>query len=65
MKRTLGVLTAVAAALAGAGCASVQQPAYDPSADIDMAYVAAVENAAKRFGTQVLWINMPRKRTTN
>lgn len=64
MKRTLGVLTAAAAALAGAGCASIQQSQYDLSADIDTAYVAAVENAAKRFGTQVLWINMPRKRTT-
>ena len=65
MKRTLGVLTIAAAALAGVGCASVQQPQYDPSADIDVAYVAAVERAAKQFGTQVVWINMPRKRTAN
>lgn len=64
MKRTLGVFAAAAAALAGAGCASIQQSQYDPMADVDVAYVAAVENAAKRFGTQVLWINMPRKRTS-
>jgi hypothetical protein len=65
MKRTLGVLTAAAAALASVGCASVQQPQYDPMADIDTAYVAAVERAAKQFGTQVVWINMPRKKSTN
>lgn len=62
MKRILGVLTAAAAALASVGCASVQQQQYDPSADVDLAYIAAVERAAKQFGTQVIWINLPKKR---
>jgi hypothetical protein len=62
MKRVLISLTVAAAALANVGCATVQ-PQPDPNADIDMSYVNAVERAAKQFGTQVVWINMPRKRT--
>jgi hypothetical protein len=62
MKRVLISLTVAAAALASVGCATVQ-PQPDPNADIDMSYVNAVERAAKQFGTQVVWINMPRKRT--
>lgn len=62
MKRVLISLTVAAAALASVGCATVQ-PQPDPNADFDMSYVNAVERAAKQFGTQVVWINMPRKRT--
>jgi ornithine carbamoyltransferase len=54
MKR---VLLAVAAALVGAGCATLTPV----ESDVDEAYVAAVERAAQRYGTQVIWINYPRK----
>lgn len=51
----------VAATMFAAGCAATAtgSTAYD---EIDGAYVAAVESAAKRFGTQVIWVNYPRKR---
>lgn len=59
MKRTL---PALAAAALCAGCATIATaPASD--SEVDTAYVAAVESAAKRFGTQVIWVNYPRKRT--
>ena len=62
MKRTLGILAAAAAALGFSGCASMQQAQKEPTDDVDTVYVAAVERAAKQFGTQVYWINMPKKR---
>jgi hypothetical protein len=58
MKRTLPALAAVALC---AGCAAIAT-APAPESEVDMAYVAAVEGAAKRFGTQVIWVNYPRKR---
>lgn len=60
MKRLLVLLTA---AVAASGCASVAQQASGND-DVDVQYVAAVERAAKQFGTQIVWINYPRKRTT-
>lgn len=58
MKRILLLLAATTLA---AGCAAIGS---GPAADngIDTAYVAAVESAARRFGTQVIWVNYPRKR---
>lgn len=61
MKRLLVVLAAVAATT---GCASVSQQARNDLDDVDVAYVSAVERAGQRFGTQIIWINYPRKRTT-
>lgn len=61
MKRLLLVL---AAAVVTSGCASVSQQARGEFDDVDVRYVSAVERAAQRFGTQVVWINYPRKRTT-
>jgi hypothetical protein len=52
---------ALAAAALSAGCAAIATTPASES-EIDMAYVAAVEGAAKRFGTQVIWVNYPRKR---
>jgi hypothetical protein len=60
MKR---ILAALAATTLAAGCATVGTGAAAQS-DVDTAYVAAVENAAKRFGTQVIWVNYPRKRAS-
>lgn len=62
MKRTLGMLAAAMTALAFSGCASVQQAQKESVDDVDTMYVAAVERAARQFGTQVYWINMPKKR---
>ncbi|MEP6609630.1 MAG: hypothetical protein ABJA83_13250 [Burkholderiaceae bacterium] len=46
-----------------AGCSSMQvsQP---PEDTVDHQYVAAVEQAAKRYGTYVVWVNLPQKRAT-
>ncbi len=65
MKRILGVLTVTTLAVGSMGCATAPKPQPDLTADIDLVYVNAVERAAKQFGTQIVWINMPRKRTSN
>jgi hypothetical protein len=61
MKRISLVSAVVALAT---GCAAL---GTGPTAEseVDAAYVAAVENAAKRFGTQVIWVNYPRKRAAS
>lgn len=61
MKRPLVVL---AAALSATGCAALSPSQTTAQSDVDVAYVAAVERAAQRYGTQVVWINYPRKRTS-
>jgi hypothetical protein len=58
MKRIILVL---AVTVLAAGCATIGGGASAEN-EIDTAYVAAVEGAAKRFGTQVIWIHYPRKR---
>lgn len=58
MKR---ILLLLAATVLAAGCAAIGSGSTADS-EIDSAYVAAVEGAAKRFGTQVIWVNYPRKR---
>ncbi len=40
------------------GCAAFSTPEYT----VDYAKVHAVESAADRFGTTVLWVNMPQKK---
>ncbi len=53
------------------GCASTQKTAYRdtpaPSTQTiveDARYVALVETMAKRRGTQVVWVNPPKKRVS-
>lgn len=46
-----------------AGCSSIMT-AQAPQDNVDYQYVGAVEQAAKRFGTQVVWMNLPQKRPT-
>lgn len=46
-----------------AGCSSVPL-AQAPQDTVDHQYVAAVEQAAKRYGTQVVWVNLPQKRAS-
>ena len=41
-----------------AGCATPPQPVDD---GIDHAKVQLIERAAQRFGTQVIWINPPKR----
>ncbi len=56
------VLLALAGGIAAlSGCATTTTVANDDQR-IDTAYIAAVEQAAKRFGTQVIWVNYPVKR---
>ncbi|MCX8115310.1 MAG: hypothetical protein N3D71_09595 [Burkholderiaceae bacterium] len=57
MKRIPVLLAATAIV---SGCAALGSGSTAES-EIDSAYVAAVESAAKRFGTQVIWVNYPRK----
>ena len=46
-----------------AGCSSIPM-SQAPQDNVDHQYVAAVEQAAKRYGTQVVWVNLPQKRAT-
>lgn len=58
MSRLVIVLAMV---LATAGCASLSS-SPGAASEVDAAYVAYVENAAKRFGTTVIWVNYPQRR---
>ncbi|HSW34461.1 MAG TPA: hypothetical protein VLH36_12690, partial [Steroidobacteraceae bacterium] len=40
------------------GCATLQS---EPK-EVDTAYIAYVEHAAKRYSTQVIWVNLPMRR---
>ena len=61
MRKALMVIAAVS--LVG-GCSSI--PATSTAEETaDLHYVARVEQAAKRYGTEVVWINLPQKRTTS
>lgn len=58
------VLIAALAVSFFAGCSSVPMaPASDDN--VDYYYVTVVEQAAKRYGTYVVWVNLPQKRTTS
>lgn len=46
-----------------AGCSSMPV-AQAPQDSVDRQYMAAVEHAAQRYGTQVVWINLPQKRAS-
>ena len=46
-----------------AGCSSIPT-AQAPQDNVDREYMAAVERAATRYGTYVVWVNSPQKRAT-
>lgn len=54
-------LLAVAGAAILAGCATA--PAATADSEVDYVKMAQIERAARVFGTQVIWINLPTKRT--
>ncbi len=47
-----------------AGCSSINMT-QGQHYDVDLQYVAAVEQLAKRYGTEVIWLNAPQKRVTS
>lgn len=55
------LLLAAAALTSASGCA-VLDDRNATREEVDKAYVAYVENAAKRYGTTVVWINYPTRR---
>ena len=55
------LLLAVAVAASASGCA-VLDSQNATRTEVDSAYVAYVESAAKRYGTTVVWINYPTRR---
>lgn len=56
-------LIAALAVLSVSGC-STMQVASAPDT-VDRQYMASIEQAAKRYGTQVVWVNLPQKRPTS
>lgn len=62
MKR---ILLLLATTVLATGCAALGSGPATPESDVDTAYVAAIESAAKRFGTQIIWVNYPRKRASS
>lgn len=58
MKKPIALAVLAAAVSALSGCATSPPAAQE----IDSAYVAYVENAARRFGTTVIWLNYPMRR---
>ncbi len=54
-------LIAALAVLLVAGCSSMP---VTPQDTVDRQYMATIENAAQRYGTQVVWVNLPQKRPT-
>jgi hypothetical protein len=61
MHRPVVRLLAVAGAVMLASCASTPAPTAD--SEIDYAKVTQIERAARALGTQVIWINLPTKRS--
>lgn len=69
MKAGMGLFAAVLVAGSATGCASMDEesgyvePRITPSNIVqDDAYVARVEEIAKRRGVGVVWVNPPKKR---
>ncbi len=60
MKAKASAVAGALAVLALAGCAGMSQPSQ--IAEVDYAYVNAVQNAAKRYGTEVIWVTYPTKK---
>lgn len=69
MKARLGLMVMGLAVASTAGCASMQGESgyvssqFAPTTVVeDAAYVAKVEQLAKRRGVEVVWVNPPKKR---
>ena len=61
MRKALTVALAVSLM---AGCSSI--PVTQTQVDnTDYQYVTIVERAAKQYGTYVVWVNVPQKRSTS
>ena len=58
--RAVAKLLAVAGAALLASCANMTTTADN---DIDYVRIAQIERAARSFGTQVIWVNYPTKRS--
>jgi DhnA family fructose-bisphosphate aldolase class Ia len=54
-------LLAVGGAAILVSCAST--PAINADSDVDYAKIAQIERAARAYGTQIIWINLPTKRS--
>jgi hypothetical protein len=50
-------------AFALVGCASFKSQPLGADDNVDQEKVAAIDRAAKRSGVQVIWLNMPQKRS--
>ncbi|MCU0939775.1 MAG: hypothetical protein MUC86_11675 [Burkholderiaceae bacterium] len=55
LSRVAASATAVGALVLASGCATLQS---EPK-ELDTAYIGYVEQAAKRYSTQVIWVNLP------
>jgi hypothetical protein len=55
LSRVAAAATALGATVLASGCATLQS---EPK-ELDTAYIAYVEQAAKRYSTQVIWVNLP------
>jgi|GEM_PF-2041344 len=74
MQNRSRILAFSLAAIAIAGCSSMgEKSSYSAServsspsqSNIDEAYVAAVEIRARRYGADVIWVNIPTKHITS
>jgi hypothetical protein len=59
--RLLSAIVVGGTAVLLGGCASA--PATTAQTEIDYVKVAQIERAARVFGTQVIWVNYPTKRS--
>lgn len=65
MRKTFALLAASAALLSLAGCGTLPTERNAPSSyreSLETDVMALVENSAARSGTQVYWINPPRRK---
>jgi len=67
MKAFLSLATVSPALLLLTACASTgtayeKAPIQNDKVMADMVYIAAIENLAKHHGTEVMWVNPPKKR---
>lgn len=60
LSRIAASATAVGVTVLASGCATLQS---EPK-ELDTAYIAYVEQAAKRYSTQVIWVNLPMRSAT-
>jgi hypothetical protein len=59
---TVSVALLLLTSCASTGTAYEKAPVQNDEVMTDMVYIAAVENLAKHHGTEVMWVNPPKKR---